>query len=281
MYVQRDCNPPSDRDRYVKELMKYIEIDSYGPCLNNKKLPENINGFDKFDSPEFFSFLAKYKFNIAFENAVCDGYMTEKLFRPLKIGSVPIYLGSPSVRDWLPNNHSAILASEFSGPKQLGNFLNDLNHEDEVYNTYLLHKKPGGIYNKALLIEIERRGWRILGEWDSDNFGHRMYAGYECHVCDRLYEWNETFSKHLNEPQTNPLPASKSADSSHLGCPEPKPLIPQEGHFLQSFPYWQGLREAKVLHEMILNKETDSTKFIGKYLKLSTDKYYVPIKDEL
>ena len=29
-YVQSGCNPPSDRDAYVQELMKYIKIDSYG-----------------------------------------------------------------------------------------------------------------------------------------------------------------------------------------------------------------------------------------------------------
>ena len=280
VYVQRDCNPPSDRDRYVKELMKYINIDSYGPCLNNKKLPENINGFHNFDNPEFHAFLSKYKFNIAFENAICDGYMTEKLFRPLIIGSIPIYLGSPSVLDWLPNENSAIFASDFSGPKELAHFLNDLNHEDEVYNTHLIHKKPGGIYNKALFAGIEQRGWRIQGDWDKDNFGHRMYAGYECYVCDSMYKWNDTLGKHLNNPQSTAPPASKTADNSHLGCPEPKPLISTEGQFSQSFPYWQGLREAKALNEMIFNKEADSRKFIGKYLKMSTDKYYVP-KDEL
>ena len=280
MYVQRDCNPPSDRDRYVKELMKYIDVDSYGPCLNNKKLPENIDGFHNFDSLDFHAFLSKYKFHIAFENAICDGYMTEKLFRPLKVGSVPIYLGSPSVLDWLPNENSAILASDFLGPKELAHYLSDLNHEDEVYNTHLIHKKPGGIYNKALLAGIEQRGWRLLGDWDKDNFGHRMYAGYECYVCDRLYEWNNTLSKHLSDPHTVAPPASKTADSSHLGCPEPKPLIPIEGQFPQSFPFWQGLREAKAMHDMIHNGEKDSKMYATKYLKMGTDKYHVA-RDEL
>ena len=260
--------------------MTYIDIDSYGPCLNNKKLPENIDGFHKFDSPEFHAFLSRYKFNIAFENAICDGYMTEKLFRPLKIGSVPVYLGSPSVMHWLPNENSAILASDFSSPAALAHFLNDLNHEDEVYNTYLVHKKPGGIYNKALFAGIESRGWRLLGDWDKDNFGHRMYAGYECFLCDHLYEWNDTLDAHLNDPQKYPPPASKSANNSHLGCPEPKSLIPNEDQFPQSNPYWEGLREAKALRKMIFDKETDSKTFIGKYLKMSTDKYHVP-KDEL
>jgi hypothetical protein len=40
VFVQSDCDTPSERDTYVAELMKYIPVDSYGTCLNNKKLPE-------------------------------------------------------------------------------------------------------------------------------------------------------------------------------------------------------------------------------------------------
>ena len=31
-YVQGNCSPPSDREAYIYELMKYIKIDSYGSC---------------------------------------------------------------------------------------------------------------------------------------------------------------------------------------------------------------------------------------------------------
>lgn len=39
IYLHSDCNTPSDRDLYIKELMKFIPIDSYGTCLHNKDLP--------------------------------------------------------------------------------------------------------------------------------------------------------------------------------------------------------------------------------------------------
>lgn len=39
-YIQSDCTCPSDRDVYVRELMKYVKVDSYGKCLHNKDLPE-------------------------------------------------------------------------------------------------------------------------------------------------------------------------------------------------------------------------------------------------
>ena len=42
MYVQSACDAPSDRDSYVVELMRFIDVDSYGQCLHNKDLPPNI-----------------------------------------------------------------------------------------------------------------------------------------------------------------------------------------------------------------------------------------------
>jgi len=39
-YVYSDCDCPSDRDRFVEILQRYIQVDSYGRCLHNKDLPE-------------------------------------------------------------------------------------------------------------------------------------------------------------------------------------------------------------------------------------------------
>ena len=41
-YIQSDCVTPSDRDIYVKALMKYIKVDSYGRCVHNKDLPQKL-----------------------------------------------------------------------------------------------------------------------------------------------------------------------------------------------------------------------------------------------
>lgn len=49
------------------------------------------------DSPEFYKFLARYKFVIAFENSACEDYVTEKLWRPLAVGVLPIYYGAPNI----------------------------------------------------------------------------------------------------------------------------------------------------------------------------------------
>lgn len=54
-YIQSDCFTPSNRDFYVKALMDHIKVDSYGSCLHNKDLPEEL---------VFFKFLVKINASI-------------------------------------------------------------------------------------------------------------------------------------------------------------------------------------------------------------------------
>ena len=84
-YVQSSCDTPSGRDDYVKELMNHISIDSYGYCLHNKDLPPHLREPQKMKDVEFLHILAKYKFVIAIENAVCEDYITEKLWKVIQV----------------------------------------------------------------------------------------------------------------------------------------------------------------------------------------------------
>lgn len=59
--------------------------------------------------------------------------MTEKLFRPLHVGSVPVYRGSPLARDFMPDNNSIIMTDDFESPRKLAEFLLKLNENEEEY----------------------------------------------------------------------------------------------------------------------------------------------------
>lgn len=62
----------------------------------NFRLKENP--LNNLYSEEFISFVSQYKFVISFENSICDDYITEKFWRPLIAGSIPVYLGSPTIK---------------------------------------------------------------------------------------------------------------------------------------------------------------------------------------
>jgi len=59
--------------------------------------------------------------------------MTEKLFRPLHVGSVPIYRGSPLARDAMPDNHSLIMADDFDSPQKLAEYIHYLDSNETAY----------------------------------------------------------------------------------------------------------------------------------------------------
>lgn len=183
VYVQSDCDPPSDRDSYVKELMAYIEVDSYGACLHNRELPEHLQNPASMDSESFHKILAQYKFALAFENAVCEDYITEKLWRPLMLGVVPVYYGSPSIADWLPSNKSAVLVTGFAHPKDLARYIKALDSDDREYEAYLAWKTKDGISNQHLLVAIKDRTWGV-----QDIMKDNYIDAFECMVCNKVWE---------------------------------------------------------------------------------------------
>ncbi|XP_063096120.1 alpha-(1,3)-fucosyltransferase 10 isoform X1 [Cavia porcellus] len=209
VYVQSDCDPPSDRDSYVRELMTYIEVDSYGECLRNKDLPQQLKNPTSMDADGFYRIIAQYKFILAFENAVCDDYITEKFWRPLKLGVVPVYHGSPSITDWLPSNKSAILVSEFAHPRELASFIRRLDQDDRLYEAYIEWKLKGEISNQRLLTALTERKWGVQ-DLSQDNY----IDAFECMVCSKVWENIRLQDKGLP-------PKRWKAEGTHLSCPEP------------------------------------------------------------
>ncbi|XP_038061895.1 alpha-(1,3)-fucosyltransferase 11-like [Patiria miniata] len=269
VYIQTHCNVPSDRDRYVKELMKYIDVDSYGKCLNNKKLPESLRDpVESMEAKEFHDFIARYKFHLAFENGICEDYITEKLIRPLHVGSVPIYRGSPSVKDWMPNDHSFILADNFDSPQKLAEFIKGLDKNDKEYLRYLEFKDKG-IDNELLRDTMAKRVWGV-NEWRKPSF----INAFECYLCGRIVERLEAEQAHERDPSAPLLPPSM-ANGNHVGCPEPTVSFGdisgvargEDIHFWKE-DYWGSKDQAVALKRMIDRGATDSSKLFEELQKM-------------
>ncbi|KAM9196999.1 GDP-fucose protein O-fucosyltransferase 4 [Dugong dugon] len=267
LYLQSHCDVPADRDRYVRELMRYIPVDSYGKCLHNRELPTprlQDTATATTEDPELLAFLSRYKFHLALENAICDDYMTEKLWRPMHLGAVPVYRGSPSVRDWMPNNHSIILINDFESPQKLAEFIDFLDKNDEEYMKYLAYKQPGGITNQFLLDSLRHREWGV-----NDPLLPNYLNGFECFVCDHELARLDAEKAHAASPGDIPVLKPHIAQPSHMNCPIPTPgfgnveEIPENDSWKEMWlqDYWQGLDQGEALTAMIHNSETQERKF--------------------
>lgn len=196
------------------------QVDSYGKCLNNKPLPQHLEDTSTAtgEDQRFMHFVARYKFHLALENGLCPDYMTEKLWRPLHQGCVPVYRGSPAVADWMPNNRTAIVIDHFPSPQALADFLRHLDENDDEYSQYLEFKDPKRIANARLLQGLESREWGV-----NDMSKPNYLNGFECYVCDQENARLAAERAHRKSPKKNQPHPPKTANNSHMGCPLPSP----------------------------------------------------------
>ena len=138
----------SGRLTYLKTLMHYLDIHSYGKVLRNKTLEKDTGHPSKMDT------MAEYKFTISFENAIERDYVTEKFFDPLIAGSVPIYLGAPNIGDFAPGDKCFIDASDWDSPESLARYILTVSNDQELYQSYFdWRSKPFKPYFIKLLEE--------------------------------------------------------------------------------------------------------------------------------
>ena len=152
------------RRRYIDFLTKHgLKIDMYGKC------GKDCDGM--FSSCS--NVLKKYKFVLAFENSLCDEYITEKPYRNgLQLGVVPVIMSGANLSDpYILPPGSFIDAGQFSSVSALVAFLKKVGSDPKLYNKYF--------------------EWR--NEWDfkiiTEGEGKVEFKmDYFCPLCVKLYE---------------------------------------------------------------------------------------------
>ncbi len=188
-----NCETYSRREEYVKELVKHIDVDVYGSCSKHYK--ENAK-IDPCHTNESIACLvkvySKYKFYLAFENSLCNEYITEKywkLYSPAYIFNaniVPIVRGAHA-NDYSAKSmkHSFINADDFESPEKLANYLAYLNDNQTAYLEYFKWKIE-------LFDTMNKRNYSDVkyNQFDPDSSPF-------CEICSKLH--NETYLSQKNE----------------------------------------------------------------------------------
>jgi Glycosyltransferase family 10 (fucosyltransferase) C-term/Fucosyltransferase, N-terminal len=134
VFVASNARTASRRTDYARELMRYLPVDCYGRVLHNCDLPEDKGSESKLST------IARYRFNLAFENSIARDYVTEKFFDPLLVGCVPVYRGAPNVEEFAPGDHCFINTADFPGPRELAEYLLHLAANPAEYEAYFAWK---------------------------------------------------------------------------------------------------------------------------------------------
>ncbi|TRY74595.1 hypothetical protein TCAL_00599 [Tigriopus californicus] len=132
------CNAASERDKYAAELSKYINVSIYGKCTMVR--------------PRIDQVLSQFKFYLSFENSFCTDYITEKFFKRISQGILPIVLGGGNYTRVAPP-HSFINVLDFPSPRELAKYLMYLDENREQYLSYFWWMDYYSVVHKLQLSE--------------------------------------------------------------------------------------------------------------------------------
>jgi hypothetical protein len=131
-WIVSNCVTFSQREKYVEELKKFIQIDIYGKC--GTSCIKDDNRQCKID-------LHEYYFYLSFENSRCNSYITEKFWNIISDNThrlVPIVMGAPENNyERLAPKKSFIHVNKYKTPEDLAKYLNYLMNNPEKYLEYL------------------------------------------------------------------------------------------------------------------------------------------------
>ncbi|XP_036398322.1 4-galactosyl-N-acetylglucosaminide 3-alpha-L-fucosyltransferase 9-like [Megalops cyprinoides] len=166
-WIVSNWNPQHKRSKYYHELKNHVEIHVYGSAFGKR-----ISDMD------FSPTIASCKFYLSFENSVHKDYITEKLYNPLAMGSVPIVLG-PSRKNYenfVPGD-AFIHVDDFPSPKEMAAHLLLLDKNEEMYRQYFRWRKYFTVRKTQFWAEHMCRACEYI----------RTHKEYK--VCNNLDSW--------------------------------------------------------------------------------------------
>jgi hypothetical protein len=139
------------RVNILNMLNKYKKVDSLGKCSNNVKMKSTrfIYNNNETYNDIAVKIYSRYKFVLALENRICDGYFTEKIINPIIANSIPIYYGHSSVFEYI-NRKRVINLRDFSNIKNFLKYIEEIDNNDELYERII--NEP--IYNDNISSEM-------------------------------------------------------------------------------------------------------------------------------
>ncbi|XP_068225799.1 alpha-(1,3)-fucosyltransferase C-like isoform X2 [Palaemon carinicauda] len=136
VWMSSNCDTFSRREEYVFELHKYIRVDKYGECGKYRCGAK----YQAFNEKCWVQRLRKkYLFSLAFENSLCNHYISEKPYNPLVHGLVPIVWGGEGYEHFLPPG--SYINARLYHPRELAELVKHLMKNPAAYGRYHLWRQ--------------------------------------------------------------------------------------------------------------------------------------------
>ena len=138
IWVVSHCPTSGRREDYVNILKKYIDVEILGACGRNWTCGVRSN----HELDNCFSVLNKtYRYYLAFENDLCEDYVSEKFYENYKYDLLLVSrAGHPLKRQVNIDKDAYINTKDFKDAHELGMYLSKLSKNDTQYAKMLAKK---------------------------------------------------------------------------------------------------------------------------------------------
>ena len=121
-----------EREDFFAKCVDIIGSDtchSFGSCDGNRSSSKKPKVKGAWDNNALIEAYKDYKFVVAFENGVVDGYVTEKILNAFYSGAIPVYHGSANINE-LFNPKAFINVSDFKSYQECIDYMRNMKEEE-------------------------------------------------------------------------------------------------------------------------------------------------------
>merc|ERR1712243_270336 len=135
--VVSNCHSNSGREGLLKSLQNLTKVHVYGlcgtlSCNKDVQMQELLSGHIGAGQSCYQTVQERYKFYLAWENALCKDYITEKFFEIAKYDMIPVVLNSADMEKIAPR-HSYISLEDFDSMSDLVDYLYKVDKDDILF----------------------------------------------------------------------------------------------------------------------------------------------------
>ena len=121
------CNTSSKRENLLEMIERLVTVDVYGNCGTLKCKKKDI---------ECNALVGRRNYMyLAFENSICNDYITEKVFKMLPYNIIPVVYNGARMSDIAPP-HSYINVMDYGTVRDLVDDINRIADDDALYASY-------------------------------------------------------------------------------------------------------------------------------------------------
>ena len=156
-----NCGPKKRLEKF-RSLRQHFPIVAFGKCIPlnetsslNARLDNQSNCARQSSCEK--DYLTTSKFYLAFESQTCTDYITEKFWRTLALGAIPIVSG-PNRKDFqrVAPPHSFIHIDDYESDEELVHALTLISTTKEHFKTYHSWRRYYDVYYQAKDVEPYR-----------------------------------------------------------------------------------------------------------------------------